>query len=76
MAILELENISKRYGTLTALEPMNLSFHAEKTYVLLGTSELKSHKGCFDATSDEHYKCSNPIKDSNPLVVDCCYPAP
>ena len=38
MAILELENISKRYGTLTALEPMNLSFDAEKTYVLLGTS--------------------------------------
>ena len=38
MAILELENISKRYGKLTALEPMNLSFDAEKTYVLLGTS--------------------------------------
>jgi osmoprotectant transport system ATP-binding protein len=38
MAILELENISKRYGELTALEPMNLSFDAEKTYVLLGTS--------------------------------------
>ena len=38
MAILEFENVSKQYGDLTALAPTNLSFDAERTYVLLGTS--------------------------------------
>ena len=36
--MLELLNISKRYGDLTALEPMDLVLDAEKTYVLLGPS--------------------------------------
>ena len=38
MAMLELINVSKRYGELTALEPTDLIMEAEKTYVLLGTS--------------------------------------
>ena len=38
MAMLELINVSKRYGGETALEPMDLILDAEKTYVLLGTS--------------------------------------
>ena len=36
--MLELINISKRYGDLTALEPMDLILDAEKTCVLLGPS--------------------------------------
>ena len=38
MSILELNNVSKRYGDLTVLEPMDLILDAEKTYVLLGPS--------------------------------------
>jgi len=38
MAMLELVNVSKRYGELTALAPLDLVFAAHKTYVLLGTS--------------------------------------
>ena len=38
MAMLELIILSKRYGDLTGLEPMNLILEAEKTCVLLGTS--------------------------------------
>ncbi|MFV1969119.1 MAG: ATP-binding cassette domain-containing protein [Pirellulaceae bacterium] len=38
MAMLEFINISKQYGDVTALEPMDLVLDAEKTYVLLGTS--------------------------------------
>ena len=38
MAVLELNNVSKRYGDVTALEPMDLVMEAQKTYVLLGTS--------------------------------------
>lgn len=36
--MLELINVSKRYGDLTALAPTDLVMEAEKTYVLLGTS--------------------------------------
>ncbi len=36
--MLDLVNVSKRYGELMALAPVDLSFEAEKTYVLLGTS--------------------------------------
>lgn len=36
--MLELVNVSKRYGHVTALHPMNMVFEAERTYVLLGTS--------------------------------------
>ena len=34
----ELVNVSKRYGNVTALEPLDLVLEAERTYVLLGTS--------------------------------------
>lgn len=38
MTMLELTNVSKRYGATVALEPINLALDAGKTYVLLGTS--------------------------------------
>ena len=38
MAMLELSNVSKRYGEVTALEPLELLLESNKTYVLLGTS--------------------------------------
>jgi len=38
MAMLELVNVSKQYGELTALAPLDRIFAAHKTYVLLGTS--------------------------------------
>ena len=38
IAMLELINVSKRYGDLTALEPLDLVLDAERTYVLLGPS--------------------------------------
>lgn len=38
MAMLELINVSKRYGETTALEPLDLKLQVDKTYVLLGTS--------------------------------------
>ena len=38
MAILELNNVSKRYGDLTVLESLDLILEAEKTYVLIGPS--------------------------------------
>lgn len=38
MAMLELKNVSKRYGQTTALEPIDLALEAGRTYVLLGTS--------------------------------------
>lgn len=36
--MLELINVSKRFGTVTALEPLDFSLEPAKTYVLLGTS--------------------------------------
>ncbi|MAT16552.1 MAG: ABC transporter ATP-binding protein [Planctomyces sp.] len=36
--MLELMNVSKRFNDVTALEPTNLRFEAEKIYVLLGSS--------------------------------------
>ncbi len=36
--MLELINVSKRYGDLVALQPTDLVFDAQKTYALLGTS--------------------------------------
>ncbi len=38
MAIIQLNNVSKRYGTLTALAPMDLAIGVARSYVLLGTS--------------------------------------
>ena len=38
MAMLELSDVSKRYGEVTALEPLELLLEPNKTYVLLGTS--------------------------------------
>jgi osmoprotectant transport system ATP-binding protein len=38
MAMLELINVSKRYGDLTAIHPTDLALDAEKTYVLIGPS--------------------------------------
>lgn len=38
MAMLELNNVSKCYGEVTALEPTTLNLEPHKTYVLLGTS--------------------------------------
>jgi len=38
MAMLELIDVSKRYGNLTAIHATNLALDAEKTYVLIGPS--------------------------------------
>ncbi len=38
MAIIALENVSKKYGQVTALAPLDLTFDAGRIYVLLGTS--------------------------------------
>ncbi|MCG8586489.1 MAG: ATP-binding cassette domain-containing protein [Pirellulales bacterium] len=38
MAMLDFENVSKQYAGRTVLEPLDVKFEREKTYVLLGTS--------------------------------------
>ena len=38
MPIVELDNVSKRYGNLTVLNPMSVALLAHQTYVLLGPS--------------------------------------
>ena len=38
MAFLELSNVSKRYGDLIAVHPLDLSVEAHKTYALIGPS--------------------------------------
>jgi len=38
MAMLELQNVSRKYGEMVAIHPVDLTLHAAKTYVLIGPS--------------------------------------
>jgi osmoprotectant transport system ATP-binding protein len=75
MAVLELNNVSKRYGELTALEPTDLALEAKKTYVLLGTSGcgkstlLKLALGLTKPDTGSVHFASEVLTDDNVLQV-------